>query len=186
MIRTHGSAAERHDRLFGSPVAFLVVAHHAGTHQVLPGVFPTPGDRYHVIHRERQIRPSTELTAMCIPPENILAGKDDTLIRNFHIDRQAYDAWIRYRQTHRPDHLPVVRFDHFRFAKKEECYGLLDVDHTHRLVILVKNENLCVKAPSCASGFKYSAEDIPSYPGSLSLYRKIYVYPHYLSSFRGT
>jgi hypothetical protein len=47
--------------------------------------------------------------------------------------------------------LPRMCFDHLRLTKKEESYGLLDVDHAHRLIILVKNKNLGVKAPSYPS-----------------------------------
>jgi hypothetical protein len=102
VIRSHGPSPERHCRLIGSAVSLLVVTLDAGTHKVLPRILSTPGNRLHMINRQRQIRPAAVLTLMCIAAQDVLSRKDDLLVR--HPDLSASFASInsafpRYSNT---------------------------------------------------------------------------------------
>lgn len=142
VIRSHGPAQQRHVRLLRSSIAFAVVAAHAGTDHVFPGVFAAPRNGDDVVDRQRQVSPSAILAPMPIAPQDILAREDDPLVGNLHVHRKLDDAWKRHRRGNGSDDPPLVRLNQFCFAKVKQNNSLLHIYHTHRLVVLIQNQNL--------------------------------------------
>ena len=97
MIRPNGLSLQRHVRFGGCPISFPVVAVDASAYKILPAVETAASARNNVIHSQRDFRLAAVLTTMAIPTENILAGKNDFLIRNTDVDREANDARERHR-----------------------------------------------------------------------------------------
>ena len=111
-----------------------------------------------MIHCQRDVCPAAVLAPMGIPAEDIFARENDLLERNPDVHRQADDAREGHPHGHRADLLPVMRFDELRLAEVEKDDRLLCIDHAHRLVVLIENQNFRVELPVAAVCLDLCAE----------------------------
>lgn len=90
-----------------------------------------------MIECERQVTPAAILASVSVTPEDVFPRENDSLERDFDIERQLHDAWKGHRGRHGMYGPSVVRFDQFRFPEIQQDDCLLHVNHTHWLVILI-------------------------------------------------
>ena len=145
--------------MFRCSISFFIITMDTGAHKVFPCVLPAPRKRKDVIDGERDIRPPAVLAPVAVAPQNVLAREDDLLVRDPYIEREPHDAGKRHRGRHRPDPFAVVRFDELHLPQTEKDDGLLRVDHAHRLIILIQDQNLCIQPAQCGGRFGPCAED---------------------------
>ncbi len=72
MVRSARNAQEFHPGFFRSAVPLLVVASHAGAHEVLPSIFTAASLRYHVVDGQKLISASAVLAMVAVASQNIL------------------------------------------------------------------------------------------------------------------
>ena len=82
----------------GRTIALPVVAIDARANEVFPRVKAATGSRRDVVHGEGNIRLPAVLTAVTVATQDILTRKDNFLIWNTDVDREADDARKRHRE----------------------------------------------------------------------------------------
>jgi len=100
-----------------------------------------------MIYSEGDIGPTTILAAMGVTTEDVFPRKDDFLEWNPDKDRQTDDTGEGHRHGDRMHPLAILRYDQLCLAQVKEHNGLLHIDHAHRLVVLIENQNLGVHFP---------------------------------------
>jgi len=147
VIRPHGLSAEGHHRFFRCAIPFLVVASDTCANEVFPRVFTSAGNRNDMVDGQREIRATAEQAPMTVAPEDVLTRKNDLLKWNPDIEREPYDAGKRHGGRRRPNSQCLVGLDelHLPKIKKYDCFP--HVDHTHGLIVLIKNQNLRIQLP---------------------------------------
>ena len=91
-----------------------------------------------MIDREWDIIATTVLTGMSVTSQDVLPRKDDLLVRNTNIYREANDTGKGQRNRDGTQGLAVRCFCQLGFAKVQQNDCLLYVADAQRLVVLVK------------------------------------------------
>lgn len=117
MIRPYWLALQGHTSFMGRTIALPVIAIDACAHKVFPGVEAAAGSRHDVVHGEGNLRFTAILAPMAIATQDIFAGKNDLLIWNPDIDREADDAWKWHRYGDGVERSSFTGGDQFSFAK---------------------------------------------------------------------
>jgi len=81
---------------------------------------------------------------MSVATENILSGKNDLLVGDPNVDREADDAWERHRQRHGVQEPSIGGFDQLSFPKKQKDNSLFDVAYAQGLVVVIQYEHFPV------------------------------------------
>jgi hypothetical protein len=80
VIRSHGTAPERHARLIRRSVPLCIVAGNTGRDKILPCVVTSPGKREDMVNGKSDIAAAAVLTSVRIPSKNVLPREDDLLV----------------------------------------------------------------------------------------------------------
>jgi len=115
--------------------------------------------RDNVVDGQGQIPPATVLAPMVIPTQDVFPGEDDLLVGNADIDSEADNAGERHYGGNRADDFPVMGLYQLGFSKVKQNNGLLGIADTHRLIVLVQNQNLAVHFPIGSICVCFRAED---------------------------
>lgn len=146
MIRSHCLSAQRHQRLLGGAVPFLVVTAHACTCQILPSILPSPGNWCDMIDGEWDIAPATILASVAVTTEDVFPREDNLLERNPNVHREANNAREWQRHRHRADTQRLICSYQLDLPHIQKHNCLLHVNHAHRLIILIEDQHLCIQA----------------------------------------
>lgn len=96
---------------------------------------------------------------MVITPQYVLSGKHNLLVRNTNVDGQPHNARERHCGRNRPQELPLVRFNQFRFAQPKEDNRLPDIANAQRLIVMIEDEYFAAKLAINADCGYLNAED---------------------------
>jgi hypothetical protein len=137
MVRPARHRKQFEPRFLRCSIAFLVVALHAGTNEVLPAFIAAARAWDDVVDGERQIPPPAILATIAVAPQNIFPGKDNPLMWHPIIDRQSEDTRHGERCRDRADDSSVVTFNKLRFPQVKQNDRLLPTANCERFVILI-------------------------------------------------
>jgi hypothetical protein len=98
-----------------------------------------------MVHCQGEISPAAILATMPIPPQNVLARKNDLLVGNTYVNREPNYAWEWHRHGDRSEQLAGVSLDELGLAEKEKNNGFLNVANTHWFIVLIQNQNFAVQ-----------------------------------------
>ncbi|MBF8247443.1 MAG: hypothetical protein HW374_243 [Bacteroidetes bacterium] len=130
MIRPYWLPLQGYMSFTGRAIALPVVAIDARAHEVFPRVKATTGSRRNVVHGECDIGFAAILAPMAIATQDILTRKDDFLVWNTDVDREADDAWKRHRYGDGMERSSFTSGDQFSFAKIQENNCFLHIANT--------------------------------------------------------
>lgn len=135
---------QRHMSFGRAPISLLVVTLHTSTHQVLPRVLTAASTGDHVVDGQCNIRPAAILAAVSIPPQDVLARKNDLLKGDTNVDREADDAGERNCDRDRVKEFAVVGFDQLSFSQIEKDYSFFDIAYAQGLIVMVEHKHLAI------------------------------------------
>jgi len=98
-----------------------------------------------MVDRQRKVAAAAILTAMTIPPENVLARKDDFLVGNSDVDGEPDDTRERHRHRNRPKQLAGMSLNELGLAKEKKDDRFLNIADTHWFIVLIEHQNLAVQ-----------------------------------------
>ena len=112
---------ERHFSLLWGAIAFLDVALITGRHQVLPGIAATTAFGHHMI--DSQIpRCSAILALLGVPLHNIMARKDNLIVRNIDVAAQPNDRRIGIFLRNSPNRSLRIVVNHLSFIQEKQFH----------------------------------------------------------------
>lgn len=94
---------------------------------------------------------SAILATIAVTSQDILPGKNHTLVRDAVINRKSKDARHRERSGYRPENPSVITFNKLCFPQIKQNYSLPPVANCKRLVILIQEQNFSVRSFMIAS-----------------------------------
>ena len=142
VVRLHRLAEKFHPRIVGRPVPFVVIAFDARCDEIFPCIFTSAGFRNYVIDGKACVGAAAVLTAVTVAAQDVLTGEDNFLVGDLNIDTEADDAGEGHSHGDRMKFFPIVLFDKLSLSKVQKYNRFLDIAHTHRLVILIEDEDL--------------------------------------------
>jgi hypothetical protein len=145
VVRLHRLAEKLHPCVVGRPVAFIVIALDARRDEIFPRVFTTAGFGNDVIHGEAGVGSAAVLTAVTVAAQDVLTGENNFLVGDLDVDTEADDAGKRHSHGDRMKFFPIVLFDKLGLSKIQKNDRFLDITHTHRLVVLIEDEDLAAE-----------------------------------------
>ena len=147
MIRPYRLSMQGHARFCWSSVTLPIVALNARAHEVFPGIKTPTRPRHNVVHGQRDFGFPAVLTTVTITTQDVFARKDDFLVWNTDVNREADDAWKRHRYGHRVERFSFTGGNQFGLAQIQENNCLLYITDTQGLIVMIQDEHLTVHFP---------------------------------------
>ena len=91
------------------------------------------------------------LATVTVATQDVLAGEDNFLVGDLNVDTEADDAGEGHFHGNRMQLFPIVLFDKLSLSKIQKNDRFLDITYTHRLVILIEDEDFTAQ-PTIRSG----------------------------------
>lgn len=136
--------AKFHAGLLKPTVALLVVTASARADQVLPGVVPAEPFGDDMVNRHRSLVGAAILAGMVVPDQHILAGQDDSLVRDFAIMPEPDHRGQGETLADSVNPETVGGRDHLGLALKHEHEGPLGAAYSEGHKILIEHQDASV------------------------------------------
>jgi hypothetical protein len=164
VVRSNRFADELHTSLRGCAIPFSIITGDTSTHQIFPRVSSSPCFWDDMIDGKRIIGFSTILTSVIVPPQDVLTGENDFLVRNTNINRKSHDTWKWHGRRNGSEHFAFVGFNQLSLPQPQQNNCFLHVANTQWLVVVIEHEHFAAEFAICAKRRYFDAEDsIPSF-----------------------
>jgi len=120
----------------------MIIAFDARRDKIFPRIFTSAGFWNDVIDSEACVGAAAVLAAVAVTAQDVLTGEDNFLVGDLDIDTEADDAGEGHSHGDRMKLFPIVLFDKLSLSKVQKNDRFLDVTHTHRLIVLIEDEDL--------------------------------------------
>ena len=100
-----------------------------------------------MIDGEGQIGSAAVLAFVIVTAEDVLPGQNNLLVWHPDVDAKSDNARKRHGHGNRVYSQCIVRFDQLCLPQIQQHNSFPDIDNTHRLVILIKDQHLRIHFP---------------------------------------